>query len=67
MAKPVQTDLSGKLIALSRRVDDLAKHSHPGTVRQPATITGDRSDVEAILGQLLDAFGADGLIIDETT
>lgn len=63
----MQTTFEGRLRDLSRQVAELTKHTHPSTVKQPATITGDRSDVEAILGQLLDALAADELIIDETT
>lgn len=67
MSKPIQTTVEGKLADLSKKVADFGKHTHPSSVRQPATITGDRSDVEAVLGQLLDALAADELIIDETT
>lgn len=67
MSRPVETTVEGKLSELSRKVADLGKHTHPGQVRQPVTITGPRSDVEAVLGQLLDALATDELIIDETT
>jgi hypothetical protein len=67
MSKPVPTTFEGQLKELSRRVDDLGKHSHPGMVRQPVAITGLRSNTASVLAQLLDALAADGLIVDETT
>lgn len=67
MAKPIQTGIEGQLRDLSRKVDDLGKHSHPGMVRQPATITGSRANTASMVAQILDALAADGLIIDETS
>jgi hypothetical protein len=68
MAKPIPTTLEGALGALSRKVDDLGRHTHPGLVGEPVEIVGDRSsDTVAILTQLLAALDAASIITDNTT
>lgn len=67
MAKPADQTPEARMRAIGNEMRRLRTHTHAGIVTDPATITGPRSDVEAILGQLLDALAADGIIIDETT
>lgn len=67
MAKPADQTTDARMRDLANEVRRSRTHTHPGIVTDPATITGPRSDTAAILGQLLDALAADGIIIDETT
>jgi hypothetical protein len=67
MARPIEQDPLAALRHLAQDVERQRGHIHPGMVVDPATITGPRSDVASILGQILDALAEAELIIDETT
>lgn len=65
--KPFAQEPTAKIRELGNQVRRMKHHTHPGIPADPPTITGPRSDVDAILEQLLEALVANGQIIDETT
>lgn len=67
MAKPPHQTPEARIRALATQVSRQGFHTHPGIPSDPATISGSRGDVDAILEQLLTALAANGQIIDETT
>lgn len=67
MAKPFDQEPTARMREMGRQVERMKLHTHPGIPDDPPTIEGSRSDVDAILEQLLAALAANGQIIDETT